>query len=382
MQAPASSLVERGREDKTMKTYRHLMEKVLTADNIKLAVRKAAKGKRDRKRVREIEGNIDRFIPYFQEMALKYKRRYKKPKVIYDGIVKKKRQIIVPSFDEQVMHHMIVNILEPVIMHGMYEHVHGSLPKRGPIAGKKQIHKWMLHDKKNCRYCLKMDIKHFFGSIPHYRLLKHIRKYIKDDQFIRLLNEIISTTDIGLPLGFHTSHWLANWYLQGLDHYIKEDLRAVHYMRYMDDMVIFGANKKKLHRMRVSIEAYLNDNLGLELKENYQVFHMEYVDKNGKVRGRDLDFMGFRFRHNRIVMRKSIMYRMCRKARRINNRDKPTIHDCKQMMSALSWIKNTDTYGMYLKYIKPYVSFQYMKRRISRYDRRVNKLRRVSYGMV
>ena len=109
------------------------------------------------------------------------------------------------------------------------------------------------------------------------------------------------------------------------------------------------------------------------LKENHQVFRMEYVDRNGKTRGRDLDFMGFRFRHNRISMRKSIMLRMCRKARKLSLKDKITIHDCKQMMSALSWLKNTDTYGMYLEYIKPYVNFQYMKRRISRYDRRQNR---------
>ena len=365
-----------------MKTYNRLMQKVLSHENITLAIKKAAKGKRDRKRVRTILSDIGAYVPYFQNMAMTYRHRYKKPKVIYDGIVKKKREIIVPSFDEQVLHHMLVNVLEPIIKHGMYEHVHGSLPKRGPEAGKKQIQKWMAHDKKNCRYCLKMDIKQFFGSIPHHLLLKYIRKYIKDEQFVGLLNEVISTTDIGLPLGFHTSHWLANWYLQGLDHYIKEELGAVHYIRYMDDMVIFGSNKKKLHKMRVKIAEYLSNELGLELKGNYQVFNLEYVDKYGNVRGRALDFMGFRFRHNRTVMRKAIMLRMCRKARRIGKKEKPTIHDCKQMMSALSWIKSTDTYGMYLKHIKPYVNFQSMKRRISRYDRRVNRLRRENYGLV
>ena len=227
-----------------------------------------------------------------------------------------------------------------------------------------------------------MDIRHFFGSIPHHLLLKYIRRYIRDQQFLRLLEEIITTTDIGLPLGFHTSHWLANWYLQGLDHYIKEDLHAVYYMRYMDDMIVFGPNKRKLHKMRKSIGIYLEDVLGLELKGNYQVFNLEYIDKNGNIKGRDLDYMGFRFRHNRVVMRRSIMLRMCRKARRISKKEKPTIHDCKQMMSALSWLKNTDCYGMYTKHIKPYVNFQYMKRRISRYDKRMNRLRRTEDGMV
>lgn len=308
-----------------MKSYTHLMEKVLSSENIKLAIHKAAKGKRDRRRVRNILSDIDTYIPYFQGFAIRYKHRHKPPKTIFDGIRQKKRQIIVPSFDEQVLHHMVVNVLEPIIKHGMYEHVHGSIPKRGPIHGKKQIEKWMRRDKKNCRYCLKMDIRHFFGSIPHHLLLKYIRRYIRDQQFLRLLEEIITTTDIGLPLGFHTSHWLANWYLQGLDHYIKEDLRAVYYMRYMDDMIVFGPNKRKLHKMRKSISIYLEDILGLELKGNYQVFNLEYIDKNGNIKGRDLDYMGFRFIHNRVIMRKSIMLRMCRKARRINKKEKPTI---------------------------------------------------------
>ena len=56
--------------------------------------------------------------------------------------------------------------------------------------------------------------------------------------------------------------------------------------------------------------------------------------------------------------------------RKIGKKEKPTIYDIRQMLSYLGWIDATDTYGMYLKYIKPYVNFQYMKRRISRHDKR------------
>ena len=352
-----------------MKSYNHLMEKVLSEDNVKLAIRKAAKGKRDRRRVQMILEDPDTYVDHYRHFALTYRHRNKPCKIIFDGIRQKIREIIVPSFDEQVLHHMIVNVLEPIIMHGMYEHVHGSIPKRGPIFGKRQIEKWMRRDRKNCKYCLKMDIKSFFGTISHDRLMDLIEKRIHDRMFVELLEEVIACTDIGLPLGFHTSHWLANWYLQGLDHYIKGDLRATYYMRYMDDMVVFGSNKKKLHAIRKAIERYLEERLGLKLKQNYQVFLMEYLTKKG-LRGRDLDYMGFRFRFGYTIMRKSIMIRMVRKARRINRKEKPTIYDCKQMISALSWLKNTDTYRMYLKYIKPYVDFQYLKRRISRHDKK------------
>ncbi|MCB5607984.1 RNA-directed DNA polymerase, partial [[Ruminococcus] gnavus] len=78
------------------------------------------------------------------------------------------------------------------------------------------------------------------------------------------------------PLGYFTSQWFGNFYLKALDHYIKEELRAEHYMRYMDDMVILGKSKKKLHKIHAAIETYLNDNLDLEIKGDWQVFRFEY----------------------------------------------------------------------------------------------------------
>ena len=209
-----------------MKSYNHLWEKVITPENIKLAIHNAAKGKHKRKRVEQMLKNPDAYVPYYQNMAAKYVHRHKEPKKIYDGICKKQREIIVPSFNEQVLHHMIVNVLQPIITKGMYEFVFGSIPGRGPVSAKNQIRRWIANDPKHCKYVAKWDIKSFFGSIPHDKLLNFIRERIHDEQFMRLLEEIISCTEVGLPLGFHTSHWLANWYLQGLDHYIKEELGA------------------------------------------------------------------------------------------------------------------------------------------------------------
>lgn len=139
----------------------------------------------------------------------------------------------------------------------------------------------------------------------------------------------------------------------------------MHYMRYMDDMVIFGSNKRVLHRMRQAISDYLEMELGLELKANWQVFRFSY----GNNQGRDLDFMGFRFYRNRTILRKSIMYKATRKARKISKKEKATILDARQMLSYLGWIDCTDTYLMYQKWIKPCVSFQQLKRKVSRYDK-------------
>lgn len=253
-------------------------------------------------------------------------------------------------------------------MHGIYYHVYGSLPGRGAHTAKKYIEKWIRHDGKNCRYFLKMDIKQFFNSVPHDKLYEMMERYIHDEKMLVLMHKVVDSTDKGLPLGFHTSHWLANWYLQGLDRYIKQELKAKYYIRYMDDMVIFGSNKRKLHKMRIRIDGYLSA-IGLQMKENWQLKRFDY---NG--RGKDLDFMGFRFFRNRTILRKKVMHKMTRRARRIWKKEKPTIYDCKQMMSALGLLRATDTYGMYLEHIKPFINFQKLKRKISRYDRRVNNV--------
>lgn len=345
-----------------MKSYNHLYEKFISDENIELAIKKASKGKKDRPSVKRRLENPN-FRAEIKAYAMNFKNKPHKPKEIYDGIQRKKRTIIVPTFDEQVIHHMVVNVLTPIFMRGMYTHSYGSIPKRGAHKGKKVIEKWIRRDSKNCKYCLKMDIRKYFDSIPHDIYLRKLRSIIHDERFMAVLTEITEVIPQGIPLGFYTSQWTANWYLTELDHYIKEELGAVHYIRYMDDMVIFGSNKKKLHQIRVDIGEYLKA-LGLELKGNYQVFKFNYDD-----RYRFLDFMGFKFYRNKTTLRRSIYFKAVRKAQKLRKRK--TVYSIRQMLSYLGWITHTDTYGAYLKYIKPYVNIQNCKRRISTYDRRL-----------
>lgn len=140
----------------------------------------------------------------------------------------------------------------------------------------------------------------------------------------------------------------------------------------MDDMVIFGSNKRQLHKIRAEISKYLQQELGIELKDNWQVFRFDYI-KDNKHYGRPLDFMGFKFYRNKTILRKSIMLKATRKARKMSKKSKVTIYDTRQMLSYLGWINCTNTYAMYIEWIKPYVNFKYCKRRISKYDKRNNQ---------
>ena len=350
-----------------MKSYNHLYENVIEEKNRLEAVRYAKRSPRIRKAIRRSGKTDEEIAEESKEWIENFHNAKHKPIHIKDGMTQKERTIIVPTMEELIVQHAMINVLKPVLMKGMYQHSYASLPGKGAHAGKKVIEKWIRKDGKNCKYCkycLKMDIRHFFDSVPHDVLKERIAKTIHDERVLKLLLEIVDVTKEGLPLGFYSSQWISNWYLTPLDHYIKQNLKAKHYMRYMDDMVIFDSNKRRLHKFREAINDYLNTNLGLELKDNWQVFRFSYI-KDGKDRGRYLDYMGFRFYRNRTTLRRSIMLKASRKAKKISKKDKPSIYEVRQMLSYLGWINATETYGFYLKYIKPHVKFQKLKRRLS-----------------
>lgn len=179
-----------------------------------------------------------------------------------------------------------------------------------------------------------------------------------------LLIKIIRTSDKGLPLGFYTSQWFANFYLQDFDHYVKEQLGVKYYMRYMDDMVLLGSNKKELHRVKEQMLEYLQDNLHVWFKDNWQIFRFDYKDGDAH-QGRFIDFMGFRFYRDHITMRRTIARKAMRKAAKLGKKDTITPADARQMLAYYGWIKHTDSYNFVKKYIEPYVDFDELKKIIS-----------------
>lgn len=141
---------------------------------------------------------------------------------------------------------------------------------RGRGIGKlyTDLKKALRNDSEGTKYCLKMDIHHFYPSINHKKLEKIIRKKLKDPLFLELLDEIIESAD-GVPIGNYLSQFFANLYLTYFDHWIKETLHVKYYFRYCDDMVILCNSKEELAELRVKIQDYLRNELDLELKKNW-----------------------------------------------------------------------------------------------------------------
>ena len=333
----------------------------LSEENRRRAIHDVKRSKRIRKILIRENISDDELLYKSYYWIINYENAEHTPITIKDGMTNKERSITVPTLEELVVQHCVINALKPVFIKGMYEHSYASIPKRGAHRGKKVIEKWIRRDPKNTRYILKIDIHHFFDSIPHDILKEKLSLIIKDEQMLQLVYKIIDLTEIGLPLGFYTSQWFSNWYLQESDHFIKEKLHVKYYIRYMDDMVMFGRNKRTLHSDLYQVKLFLKDNLGLELKNNYQVFLFDYDECS-----KDLDFMGFRFFRNRTILRKQIMLKATRKAKKIYKKIKFTIYDARQMLSYLGWVKATNTYQMYCDWIKQYLSFKELKNYVSK----------------
>lgn len=302
-----------------------------------------------------------------------------KTKIIQENSCKKTRKIVKPQYMyEQMAHHSVMRVFVPIAMRGMYYHVYGSIPGKGVHRGKRTVERWIREDSRNCKYIYKLDIRHFFESVPHRRLKKALKRKIRDRELLKKLFIIIDSHKPGLPLGYYPSQWFGNFYLQPLDHFIMEQLHVKHYIRYMDDMVIFGNNKKELHKARLQIEKFITEELGLQIKKNWQVFRFDYVDRKGKRRGRPLDFMGFKFYRDRTTIRKSILQGIRGKVNRVKRKEKITWVDAGSLLSRLGWIWHSDTYAYYERYIKPYVKVKVLKTLVSKHARKEN----IRNGMV
>ena len=134
-----------------------------------------------------------------------------------------------------------------------------------------------------------------------------MKKKIKDENVSWLLREIVESNPRGIPIGNLTSQLFANVYLNELDHFVKRTLHEKYYIRYMDDFVVLGTDKKRLNSDKERISSFLRDELKLELHpKKAEIFP---IDKG-------VDFLGYVIRDNRRLLRKSTVKRFLKKTRR------------------------------------------------------------------
>lgn len=377
------------------KEYKYLYQKMLKEEIIRKAYKKLRKGKTKRKEIQFIDAHLDDEVQKMHDMILNtkppevevanpelaYHPCKRTPKVIFEH--GKFRKIYMPKIHEQWLHHIIVLVLEPIIRATAYRFSCGSFPQRGAHYGKRQIERWLQHNLKTTRNFAKVDIRHFYDSIQLKALMRELTIRIKDRWFLYIIWLCLKDFKKGIPLGFYISQWLANYILEPVDRLLTKVLGFKETMRYMDDITIFGANKKKLHAAIVELKKLLGRRFRLKLKSNWQVCKFWYQGKK-RTMGRPLDFMGFVFYRNRTVIRKRIMIKATRLASRMHRAKVAGRSFYKRhvsaMLSYIGWFSCTDTYGCYRDRIKPLVRIKSLKQIISKLQRRQNRNDRMETG--
>ena len=420
-----------------MKSYNNLYKKILDREVLEKCFRDAARKKTRRRDVRRILENLDEHIDILYGILEReeFIPSYHEANIIQETSCRKARRIVKPNYQyEQVVHHAAIKQFSQIVTAGLYEQVCGSIKGRGTHGASKTVEKWIREYDGKKFYILKTDIRHFFESIDREILKAKLKKVIRDKRFLRLMYILIEydrigevvhnmakgrrnmtiedkkdlATEIaygrtdralsiirkykpdpatmkivfglitesrrGVPLGYYTSQWNGNFYLKDLDHYIVQVLRPDHYMRYMDDMIFISRNKRSLKKIREEVARYMKDELHLEMKPNWQIFRFEYVGRDGKIRGRMLDFLGFQFHYDRKTLRKSILKRIRRKALRIGSKkgQKISWYEASQMLSYMGTIQAADVYVFYERNIKDHIQVKRLKKIVSKHTRREN----------
>lgn len=133
---------------------------------------------------------------------------------------------------------------------------------------KKDIHNFYLsNNRSNQGYILLGDLHNYFGSIDRTVLLDKIKRFCNDEYMFEFIKKLIydDKQNIGLQLGNQISQGFALYYLSDLDHYIKEQLHAKYYGRYMDDFYIISDNKEYLENCLSKITKLITEEFHLKL---------------------------------------------------------------------------------------------------------------------
>ncbi len=254
----------------------------------------------------------------------------------------KYRLIMSEKVEDKIVNHLVAKyILLPALDSSLIDSNVATRYKKGSGYAFKLFNKYvnrLLNEKKEI-YILKIDISKYFYNIDHTECMRLLKKKIKDEKSLKLVDNILKTTNEpyinkeikymvgkeirrvkslnisekekqikidqlnslplyyhgkGLPIGNMTSQILAVYYLNEVDHYIKETLKFKNYIRYMDDLIIMDTDKEKLKEGYKKIKEKIET---LELKTNKK--SNIYRLSNG------ITFLGYTFKsnNNKLIIR-------------------------------------------------------------------------------
>lgn len=393
-----SKSLKRREDEKTLKRYDHIWEQFCTIDRAEAAIALGTANKRTdavvqdrlclKKDSSEVVTQLDpqKVRKYAERIVSALDKGWVhgslKPKVVIPERGKT-RNIDCPCLFDHIIHWMLILAIKKPLTRGMYEHSYGSIPGRGIDGARRSVERWVQHCD-DTKYFVKLDIRKFFPSISQERLKAMFRRVIKDERMLYVIDQVVGAIPKGLPIGTYTSQWFANFYLQGLDHHVVQDLYKLrrgkrisyvsHYLRYMDDMLLFGTSKRDLEKAVREIMRYCKDELGLEIKSVWEIrkvapFERKPDGRRVLVKGAaPVDIVGYRFYRQHTEARANIYLHTQRVAAKAakNLRKKGTVllAHAQALISLVGWFSHADS-EKYLTELNKTININFIRRVIS-----------------
>jgi len=340
-----------------LKRFGNLFPQIIAFENLLNASRKARRGKRFRPSTALFELNLEKNL--FQLMRRLASKTYM-PGAYTDFTIHdpKTRRISAAPYRDRVVHHALINVIEPLIGRSFIYDTYACIKGKGTHKAVARYRQFLPQN----RFVLKCDISQYFFSIDHDILRQKVRHKVKCRDTLWLVDQIIAskhwparapldyfagddlftpvTRKKGIPIGNLTSQFFANLYLNDFDHFVKQTLGCRFYIRYCDDFVAFGNDKERLGETKDRIAEYLET---VRLRLHPAKCRVYRTDEG-------VDFLGYRIYPEYMRVRKSNVKRFRKKLRIMVRQYKEGSIGLQDIQCSIhSWIghvKHADSYGL------------------------------------
>lgn len=233
-----------GKRTRTLTLY----ERITDFDNLLAAYHAARRGKRYRPEVVRYSANLEENLINLHN-HLVWRTWGPNPPREFTVLEPKMRLIQAPPLEDRIVHHALVDFVEPQFERRFIHHSYACRKGKGTHAAILALQKML----RRCRrewpsvYVVQADVRQFFASIDHRTAIDGVARVIHCPDTLGLWQTILTgyghENGIGIPVGALTSQITANITLDGVDHEMTDGHGAGRYLRYMDDVIILCPSK-------------------------------------------------------------------------------------------------------------------------------------------
>jgi hypothetical protein len=267
-----------------MRTVKNLFSRLCEPEHLEQALAATARGKR---RQSDVAWFLFRRDTELARLRAALQAERWRPEGVEVVLVRdpKPRLIARTPIADRVLHTALVLLMEPIFLRRLMGDAFACRPGYGTHRAVLRI----LEFVRRFRFAVHLDIKTYFPSVDLEILRRLLAESIRDERFLRVIDQILEVgADLysrpsvralaglgdawplpgcGLPIGAYTSQlFAAHIYLDGLDHFIKRELKVPGYCRYVDDMFLFGNRRADLRAWRRAIGEWVGAERNLLLK--------------------------------------------------------------------------------------------------------------------